>query len=141
MKKIMQKTTVWLLCIALSAALIGCGGADKSESAAVTQDSAPMEMYSTNTGGLFMDGATEDYDCMEDTMAEEPMEESAAEEEVGGTGESANLENTVASNRKLIRRVNMNVETQDFEQLTGYIESKVSELGGYMEQSNVYGGS
>ena len=139
MKKLWQKTMVWLLCIALGMSVIGCGGADKSESASATTDSAPMEMYDKN--GLYMDGATEDYEYTEDAMAEEPMEESAVEEEVGGTGESTNLENTVASNRKLIRRVNMEVETQDFNGLTQYIESKVNELGGYMEQSNVYGGS
>ena len=80
--------------------------------------------------------AVEDY-YSEDVMAEEPREESAEEESAGGT----DLENTVASNRKLIRRVNMNVETQEFEKLTQYIEKKVSELGGYMEESNVYGGS
>ncbi len=136
MKKLMKKTLVWLLCIGLCGSMLGCGGADKSESAAVTMDSAPMER-----NGMFMDGATDNYEYAEDTMVEEPMEESAVEEEAGGTGESTDLENTVASNRKLIRRVNMNVETQEFEQLTQYIENKVGELGGYMEQSNVYGGS
>ncbi len=141
MKKLWQKTTTWLLCMALCVSMIGCGGADKSESASVNMDSAPMEMYDTN--GLYMDGATQgadeygyEEDAVEEEYAEEPMEESA-----GGTGESTNLENTVASNRKLIRRVSMNVETQDFTQLTQYIENKVNELGGYMEQSDVYGGS
>lgn len=139
MKKLWKKTTVWLLCIALCMSVIGCGGSDKSESASVTTNSAPMEMYDTN--GLYMDGATGDADyvtqeAVEEGYAEEPMENSGV-----GTGESANLENTVASNRKLIRRVNMNVETQNFTELTQYIENKVSELGGYMEQSNVYGGS
>ena len=136
MKKIMKKTMVWLLCIGLCASMLGCGGAaDKAATeSVVTQDSVAMDGFDTN--GLYMDRAAEDYDYVE-----EPMEESAAEEEAGGTGESTNLENTVASNRKLIRRVNMNVETQEFEKLTQYIENKVNELGGYMEQSNVYGGS
>lgn len=141
MKKLWQKTTMWLLCMALCVSMIGCGSSDKSEAASVTMDSASMEMYDTN--GLYMDGATQgadeygyEEDAVEEEYAEEPMEESA-----GGTGESTNLENTVASNRKLIRRVNMNVETQDFEGLTQYIENKVNELGGYMERSEVYGGS
>lgn len=132
MKKMMQKTTVWFLCAALSAALIGCGNSDEKMSSAVTSDTAASEMWDTN--GLYMDGATQEYDYSEDVM-----EETAVQEEAGGTGE--NLENTVASNRKLIRRVNMSVETQDFSQLTQYIENKVDQLGGYMEQSNVYGGS
>ena len=146
MKKLWKKVAAGLLCIALSAALIGCGGSADSAASSVTTDSAPMEDYDMQSNGLFMDGATEsmkDYameESVEEDYAEEPMEE-AAPMEAGVTGESANLENTVASNRKLIRRVNMDVETQEFETLTQFIENKVSELGGYMEQSNVYGGS
>ncbi len=134
MKKMMKKAMVWLLCIGICASMLGCGGsADKAATESVVTQGSAMDSFDTN--GLYMDGATEEY------YEEEPMEESVAEEEAAATGESTNLENTVASNRKLIRRVNMNVETQEFEKLTQYIESKVSELGGYMEQSNVYGGS
>lgn len=151
MKKMWQKTIIWLLCITLCMSAIGCGGAD-SVSSEATSDSAAfdMEMQSTSTGVVPMVNGIASYksdyseNYAEDYM-EEPMEEAATEEaapqEAGGTDGGADLENTVASNRKLIRRVNLDVETQDFDGLTQFIESKVSSLGGYMEESNVYGSS
>ncbi len=143
MKKMMQKTTIWMLCMALCLGVIGCGGADKSsDTAAVTQESAPMERYDS-ADGLYMNSVTGSSDYAVEDYAEEPMEEAAVEEDAGSgeNGAGADLENTVASNRKLIRRVNLEAETQDFDGLTQYIEDTVNQLGGYMEQSNVYGGS
>ena len=66
-------------------------------------------------------------------MEDAAMEETAPQE-AGGTDGGEALENTVASNRKLIRRVNLDVETQDFDGLTQFIESKVNSLGGYMDE-------
>ncbi|MBE5880747.1 MAG: DUF4349 domain-containing protein [Lachnospiraceae bacterium] len=141
MKKCSKKLTVWLLGLALVLTLCGCGGSSK-ESAVTSEmaDSAPMEQ-AWDTNGLYSTGAiTDEYaseEAVEEDYAEEPMEESAA----SGDGGSEDLGNTVASNRKLIRRVNLNVETQDFPGLTQFIENKVNELGGYMETSNISGGS
>lgn len=88
--------------------------------------------------------ATE-YGAFEDAAVEEPMEET---EETAVQGESASGETVagleqselVVSDRKLIRRVDMNVETREFTDLVHGIEQKVTELGGYMETSEIYGG-
>ena len=45
------------------------------------------------------------------------------------------------SGRKLIRDVDMEVETQNFDELIFELESKVKALGGYIEDSNTYNGS
>lgn len=45
----------------------------------------------------------------------------------------------VASNRKLIKRVSLSVETQEFDVLTSRIEARINELGGYVENSSVTG--
>lgn len=74
-----------------------------------------------------------DWGDMEDAM---PAEAPAAE-----NGTTENMENSVASNRKLIKRVNMTAETQDFDTLVARIDQKVKALGGYMEDSSVYGNS
>lgn len=74
-----------------------------------------------------------DWGEMEDAM---PAEAPAAE-----NGTTENMENSVASNRKLIKRVNMTAETQDFDTLVARIDQKVKALGGYMEDSSVYGNS
>lgn len=150
MKKIMQKTTSWLLCMMLCLSVIGCGGADKMSFGAASDTAAAVDTSTQSSGAetapmengiaSFGDSYTEEY---ADDYAEEPMatEEAATTDEAAPQedGGSADLENTVASNRKLIRRVNMDVETQDFDGLTQFIESKVSNLGGYMEESSVYG--
>ena len=141
MKKWFKKTKVLLLCMVLVPALLaGCGSSGESASSTVTSEAYDTGNWKTQSNGLYSDGAaSEEYvseEAVEEEYAEEPMEDAG---ETGGGSE--NLGQTVASNRKLIRRVNMDVETQDFAGLTQYIESKVNELGGYMESSSVYGGS
>ena len=102
---------------------VGCGGSSKSydsaapESMNTTGSSADLSYYS------YDDGSTEDV--MEDAIEEE----SGDEQEVADT------------NRKLIKTVDMNVETKDFDGLMPLIEQKVNELGGYIENSDVYNGS
>lgn len=138
MRSCNKKMKLSLLGIVLAFVLSACGSSEDKMASATTEAYESQSMDMVN--GLYSDGAAaEEYDSYEyeDAVAEETYEEAPAE----GTRESIELEETVASNRKLIRRVNMNVETQDFPALTQYIENKVSELGGYMESSEVYGGS
>lgn len=45
------------------------------------------------------------------------------------------------ANRKLIKTVNMSVETREFDQLIDTINTKVNNLGGYIESSNISGNS
>ncbi len=45
------------------------------------------------------------------------------------------------SSRKLITTVNMSAETEDLDTTVATLESKVKELGGYIESSNIYNGS
>lgn len=131
MKKVWEKSALAILTVALMAAMTGCGASEsKTMSDTAVQTATPV----TWDDGIYMEEAADD-----NAAAETDEYEGTAEE--AGTGTSASLENTVASNRKLIRRVNMNVETQSFTEMTQYIENKVSELGGYMEQSDIYGGS
>lgn len=79
-------------------------------------------------------------------MKAEPMEapEAAMDSEAGGgllygtTEESAS---TAVSEQKLIKRVNMDAETEDLEALLPQITNKVAELGGYIESQELYNGS
>lgn len=45
------------------------------------------------------------------------------------------------SSRKLIRTVNMSVETKEFDTVMATLEQRVSELGGYIEKMDSYNGS
>lgn len=63
--------------------------------------------------------------------------EETAEEEAGAEPDAG----FVAVNRKLIKTVRMDVETEEFEVLVAKLEQKVKALGGYIEDMNVYNGS
>lgn len=60
-----------------------------------------------------------------------------------GSGISGPAGQTAAlpAGRKLIRNVTMQVETDQFDQMISGINAKISELGGYVEQSDISGNS
>lgn len=141
MKKRNRETAKLLrlsMALLMSAVLLGgCGSAMKDSATAIA-----------DTGGNFQynSAASDEMYMPETETVEEAYEEEAYEEDVSyedgaskGTGAQEDLGQTVASNRKLIKRVNMDVETQEFDSLTAKIEAKVAALGGYMEESSIYG--
>ena len=85
-------------------------------------------------------------DSVGNMKQEAPMEapEAVMDQEAGGgllygtTEESAS---TAAADQKLIKRVNIDAETEDLETLLPQITNKVGELGGYIEHQELYNGS
>lgn len=128
MKKRIDKQTIGrnfvlsalLLPVIAVLAIGGCGSASKSEYAADTVAVAEeMEYAGSMDGGIY--------------------ENAAAVTEAGeGAAEAAEVQD---QGRKLIKTVDMSVETESFDQLIANVEQKVKELGGYIEQSNIYNGS
>lgn len=109
-----------LLCVFM---LTGCGAA-KEESAATA--AAPAAVAEEMASGHYL------YDNAMPT--EEAMEEPAEAEK------SSEIKDPLA-NRKLITTMNMSAETEDMDTLLYNIEAWVSELGGYMEQTEIWNGS
>ncbi len=109
-----------LVAVAMLALLLaGCGGASKDGYAEnMSADSA--------TGGSMEYG----YDSM-------PMEDSVEYAKPEVNEESANA----LSERKLIKNVDMTVETKEFDALLTTLQNRVSELGGYIENMETYNGS
>lgn len=114
--------------------MTGCGGSDSAEPAwtnSATQgvmadvmeeayydmDSLGMDMYNSNT---------ESGTAAASPSAGQLQESDAASQQ---------------SNRKLIRTVNMSVETKEFDAVMGTLEQRVTELGGYIENMDTYNGS
>lgn len=58
----------------------------------------------------------------------------------GSDSESA-AGSDVLIDRKLIRRINLNAETEDMDQLLAQVNQRVSELSGYIESRNIQNGS
>lgn len=110
---------------------VGCGGASK-----YAADTAATESVTTtgSSNGSF------NYYSYDDMAAEEAVEEEFAETDAEAP-ESTKAEKVEDTNRKLIKTVDLMVETQDFDGLMPLIEQKVASLGGYIETSDVYNGS
>lgn len=135
MKNLRIRTTIiYLLLSALF--LIACGGYSKESYSegyvvAETAAAAAMDTY---------------YDSKEDVI-EEPSETELTEERgvTGNSGSGLNSSATQTSSqtisRKLIRTVNLHVETDDFDTLLDKLNAEISALNGYVEQSDISGNS
>ncbi|WP_367565942.1 DUF4349 domain-containing protein [Lacrimispora sp.] len=118
----MKKRSLKAIFLLLAALLLGgCAGKSSARSQAVPAEYA-MEDRSVS-------GSTE-------AAAEEAEVFSAASQAMGG--ESKPL---LPAGRKLIRNVSLNLETDNFDTLISGLETKVQELGGYIEQSDMGGNS
>lgn len=58
----------------------------------------------------------------------------------GNLGENFN-DSAVTANRKLIRKIYLNAETEDMDALLTQVSSRVSALGGYIQERNIQNGS
>ena len=105
--------------------LSGCGAGDVSKSA--------MAGAAYNMA----DAAAESY-AYEEEMA---YDTTAADAGRGENGAEQVQESAQGTNRKLIRTVSMEVETENYDALLPDIEKKVAEYGGYIESSSTYNNS
>ena len=111
MKKFVSLTLAVLMVLAL---LTGCGGSSNSK----TEAAAPREEV-----------------AVEAPAAADMMLNSAA----GVTSEAG--QSIPGTEQKLIKTVRMDVETEDLESLLPQIAEKISALGGYVEEQELYNGS
>ena len=119
------------LSIVTSIALCACGSSGSSYKA-TADAAAPVGAYEESAA--YNDyGSSESYDYDSDTMT---MYETEGEASVN----TKTTENATTSNRKLIRTVDLNVETKEFDSLMNSLTSEISSLGGYIENmSGNYG--
>ncbi|MBQ9490468.1 MAG: DUF4349 domain-containing protein [Lachnospiraceae bacterium] len=111
--------------------LAGCGGASKSSDA---------NYKAANNSGASYKSESAAYDAGYRDDADMGFSDGI---EVATNGKSGNesLSNTSASKRKLIKNVSMSVETQEYETLMTNLETRVKELGGYIQNLESYNGS
>lgn len=116
------------LAAAMILALTGCGSADKS---------APLSLQS----GYSMNSAVMKDSAMSEAATEMDMgiyESESVESTSASVGESAAAAD---SQRKLIKTVNMTVETKEYDTLMSTLTDRVETLGGYIERMDAYNGS
>ena len=116
LKKKMAKVLTGVLALSM---LAGCGSAKVATESAYD---AAASNYSA-AGGVYYDSGDYEY-------ADEVSEEN-------GPSQAETVEKGETTGRKLIRNVDMDVETESFDALLASAQSQAEELGGYIESSNI----
>ena len=112
-----RRLSVGLLCVMLVSVLAGCGA--------------------SSTGGIksaMNQGVREDAGMMEVT------ESMKVEKEAGLSSDSA-APQVEDANRKLIKTVEMTVETKEYDEMLVGLNEQIKACGGYVEHMNTYNGS
>lgn len=145
-----MKKRSWLLWIftALSLFLSGCGGGSSNSNyaaqitaeTAVETAAAAMDMGAVNSAAMApmptaMPESADEYKAVE---YEGEMDASSLP---GGAAEASVTQTALPQGRKLIRTMDLNVETVDFDSLLNAVQAKVSQLEGYIERSDISGNS
>lgn len=122
------------MCLTAATLQIGCGGASKDS--AFTEEAAaeaPMEMlYADNATGVITNGSSAEFkkeEFADDTLMEE-----------AGT-DAGEQQTEVHTERKLIRTVDLNLETENYDDLMEGLEQEINNLGGYIEYKDAYHGN
>lgn len=125
------------MCFMAATLQIGCGGASSSDMA-VTEEAAaeaPMEeIYYENATGMVTSGSSAEMKEME--TADEAMEE-----EMGTESGQEQADTEIRTERKLIRTVDLNLETENYDALMKGLEQEINNLGGYIEYKDAYYGN
>ena len=135
MKKRKVSLKVLSLMIVSGLLLTGCGGSSKSYDTASGAMETAASAYDGGNGYLSDDIYSYNGYKSETTQTEA---EEAAVEESGSTAQTPEVQDI---GRKLIRNVNLEVETETFDELLLTVEEKTERLSGYIEQSYTYNGS
>lgn len=137
MKKRNLKMITGLLILA--GAVSGCGGSNKSSMYA-SDNAAYDTAYDAAYGASEYGYAVANTAAMADNA--DYMEEAADPSYNANPSEpqAATEANETASNRKLIKTVDMYVETENYDTLLGNLAKQVKELGGYIEYQYDYNG-
>ena len=131
----MKKWRVLSLVLGLSMILAGCGGSSKYESAACDTAASPAA-----AGGNGMAGSgylSDGVEYKSDDYAEAAAEEAGMDD--GGDGNSA--PEVMDTGRKLIKTVDLQVETESFDELLLSVFHRTESFSGYIEESYIYNGS
>lgn len=110
--------------------MTGCGAKSNIQESAVAEN-AMEDVYETSetaAGEMGYDSVENDYEADTDMT-----------EEKADSGEQT--VQSVAENRKLIKTIQLDLETLEYEKTIAFLEDSVSACGGYIESSNLEGNS
>ncbi len=121
-----RRLMVALLTACMVISLAGCGASGKSATSMQTENYA---------------AADSDMNYMSEEMAEAGTWDNGSGSSFSGEKAESISDSAAQTNRKLIKTVNMDVETREFDSLMEAIQTQVKTLEGYIESMNTYNGS
>lgn len=116
--------------LVLAVFLAGCGNA-----AVGSADSMAEQTSGSAASGASDQAASDVYDAGGENSVGTGTAEAVTES--GDAGNSGGAAASISDGQKLIRTVNMTVETTEFDALIAGLKAKTQELGGYTERSEV----
>lgn len=133
-----KSAVAFLLACILAGSITGCGSKALS-SEAVADQYEMTEEYAIDKGwGMEAPAAAADMSA-ETAVEAEAVSGTAMKNEVGELDQKAVEKEDEVAERKLIRNMNLSLETTRFDDLLQVIEEKVNELGGYIQDSTIDG--
>lgn len=138
--RLVPALTAALIVSSIAFSVTGCGGS----AMAVSSQSKTSASAVSETAAFAMDTAV-DNSYMADSGVSPDMEMGVVSP-VSGSSDASSLTSSnpiqpISTTRKLIRTVDLNVETTDFDQLIADVSQNVTDVGGYIEQSDISGSS
>ena len=118
-----KKVLACVLSGILAVSIFGCGSKSMMATESAVADSAAYDDMAYDSG----------YDTTEEASAEEAGSGAV-------TSENA-IEEVQETDRKLIRNVNLSLQTKEFDTVLENMSQKVKDLGGYIQDSSVWGSS
>jgi hypothetical protein len=146
----MKKRFLATIGIAVSAAMLltACGGGNKSTSYSGYSNYAATESCAEASGSAYYDDYNYDYGYAEEATVADyddfgTTSGSSSGSQADSVTDSASVSDKtkVDNNRKLIKTVDLDVETKEFDSLITTLDSQVELFGGYVESQNTWNGS
>ena len=132
----MKKKRIALIlgvCFMTATLQIGCGGSASSDKYAMTEEAAteaPMEEIYYEGNGMVTSGSSaemKEMETMEDAVVEEGSGDADSNTDTSSQTDGERVE------RKLIKTVDLNLETENYDSLMVGLEKEIETLGGYIE--------
>jgi hypothetical protein len=118
-----KKVLACVLSGILAVSIFGCGSKSMMATESAVADSAAYDDMAYDSG----------YDTTESASAEEAGS--------GAVTSENGIEEVQETDRKLIRNVNLSLQTKEFDTVLENMSQKVKDLGGYIQDSSVWGSS
>ena len=118
-----KKVLACVLSGILAVSIFGCGSKSMMATESAVADSAAYDDMAYDSG----------YDTKEAASAEEAGS--------GAVTSENGIEEVQETDRKLIRNVNLSLQTKEFDTVLDNMSQKVKDLGGYIQDSSVWGSS